>query len=101
MSLVDMAGEAFVIATVVVAALALACVWYLLFGRNRNASIDSIAVLPFQNKSVNTDAEYLFDGLTYRLSQLPNLKVSATSSVFRYSSASHVPVIVRFSDGEK
>jgi TolB-like protein len=77
-----------VIAIVAAAAIALACVSYLLFGRNGNASIDSIAVLPFQNKSVNTDAEYLSDGLTesliYRLSQLPNLKVSATSSVFRY-----------------
>ncbi|MFZ0061207.1 MAG: protein kinase, partial [Pyrinomonadaceae bacterium] len=51
-------------------------------------AIDSIAVLPFQNKSSDTDTEYLSDGLAesliYRLSQLPNLKVSPTSSVFRY-----------------
>jgi len=50
--------------------------------------ISSIAVLPFENKSGNPDSEYLSDGLTesliYRLSQLPNLKVSPTSSVLRY-----------------
>jgi len=55
---------------------------------NKTASIESIAVLPFQNKSGNADSEYLSDGLTesliYRLSQLPNLKVSPTSSVMRY-----------------
>jgi TolB-like protein len=50
--------------------------------------INSIAVLPFENRSGNPDSEYLADGLAesliYRLSQLPNLKVSPTSSVFRY-----------------
>lgn len=51
-------------------------------------TIESVAVLPFENKSGNADSEYLSDGLTesliYRLSQLPNLKVSPTSSVIRY-----------------
>jgi TolB-like protein len=50
--------------------------------------VDSIAVLPFQNKSADSDSDYLSDGLSesliYRLSQLPNLKVSPTSLVFRY-----------------
>jgi len=50
--------------------------------------ISSIAVLPFENRSGNSDADYLSDGLAesliYRLTQLPNLKVSPTSSVFRY-----------------
>ncbi len=50
--------------------------------------INSIAVLPFQNKSGDPNTEYLSDGLAesliYRLSQLPNLKVSPTSSVIRY-----------------
>ncbi len=49
--------------------------------------INSIAVLPFENKSSDADTDYLSDGLAesliYRLSQLPNLKVSPTSSVFR------------------
>jgi TolB-like protein/Tfp pilus assembly protein PilF len=50
--------------------------------------INSIAVLPFENRSGDADSEYLSDGLAesliYRLSQLPDLKVSPTSSVFRY-----------------
>ncbi len=50
--------------------------------------IDSIAVLPFQNTSGGSDTEYLSDGLAesliYRLSQIPELKVSPRSSVFRY-----------------
>ena len=53
-----------------------------------NAAIGSIAVLPFQNKSIDADTDYLSDGLTesliYRLSQLPNLKVSPASAVMRY-----------------
>src|SRR5262245_57113029 len=56
-------------------------------GSNRN-QINSIAVLPFENRSGNADSDYLSDGLAesllYRLSQLPNLKVSPTSSVLRY-----------------
>jgi len=51
-------------------------------------TVESIAVLPFENRSTDTDTEYLSDGLAesliYRLSQLPNLKVSPTSSVMRY-----------------
>ena len=50
--------------------------------------VNSIAVLPFENRSGSGDAEYLSDGLAdsliYRLSQLPNVKVSPTSSVMRY-----------------
>jgi serine/threonine-protein kinase len=53
-------------------------------------SIDSIAVLPFQNRGSDAGPEYLSDGLAesliYRLSRLPNLKVSPPSSVFRYQS---------------
>jgi len=52
------------------------------------SQINSIAVLPFVNVGGNPDSEYLSDGLAesliYRLSQLPNLKVSPTSSVLRY-----------------
>ena len=55
---------------------------------SNSAPINSIAVLPFENKSGNADSDYLSDGLAesliYRLSQLPNLKVSPRSSVFRY-----------------
>jgi len=49
---------------------------------------DSIAVLPFATQSADEDSEYLSYGLTesiiYRLSQLPHLKVSPTSTVFTY-----------------
>ena len=50
--------------------------------------IKSIAVLPFLNKTADASSEYLSDGLTesliFRLSRLPDLKVSPTSSVIRY-----------------
>lgn len=53
-----------------------------------SGAINSIAVLPFENRSGSADADYLSDGLAdsliYRLSQLPTLKVSPTSSVMRY-----------------
>ena len=53
-----------------------------------NKQIESIAVMPFVNKSGNADVEYLSDGMTETLigslSQLPNLSVKARSSVFRY-----------------
>ena len=50
--------------------------------------ISSIAVLPFENRSGSSDTDYLSDGLAdsliYRLTQLPDLKVSPTSAVMRY-----------------
>jgi len=53
--------------------------------------IGSIAVLPFENRSGNADNDYLSDGLTdsliFRFSQLPDLKVSPTSSVMHYKGA--------------
>jgi|CXWL01.1.fsa_nt_gi TolB-like protein len=53
-----------------------------------SGAINSIAVLPFQNRSGDPNSEYLSDGLAesliYRLSQLPDLKVSPTSSVIQY-----------------
>ena len=59
-----------------------------LIGSPTDKAIESVAVLPFENKSGNADSEYLSDGLSesliYRLSQLSNLKVSPRSSVFRY-----------------
>jgi serine/threonine-protein kinase len=66
--------------------------------RPTEAAIESIAVLPFQNRSMEADTEYLSDGLAesliYRLSQLPNLKVSPTSSVFTYKNKEIDPVKV-------
>ena len=61
-------------------------------------AIESIAVLPFQNRSTEADTEYLSDGLAdslnYRLSQLPNLRVSPSSSVFSYKNKEIDPVTV-------
>jgi serine/threonine-protein kinase len=60
--------------------------------------IDSIAVLPFQNKSSDSESEYLSDGLAesliFGLSQLPKLKVSPTNTVFRYKNKEIDPVQV-------
>ena len=57
-------------------------------GRNSNAAINSIAVMPFVNESGKAEVEYLSDGMTETLitslSQIPNLNVKARSSVFRY-----------------
>jgi serine/threonine protein kinase/Tfp pilus assembly protein PilF len=50
--------------------------------------IDSLAVLPFVNVGGDPNSEYLADGISESLinslSQLPNLKVIARNSVFRY-----------------
>ena len=63
-----------------------------------SAPINSIAVLPFQNKNSDADTEYLSDGLAesliYRLAQLPNLKVSPSSSIFRYKGKDIDPIKV-------
>jgi TolB-like protein/tetratricopeptide (TPR) repeat protein len=55
-----------------------------------NRSIDSLAVLPLMNSSGDPNLQYLSDGLTESiinsLSQLPQLRVMARSTVFRYKS---------------
>jgi len=54
----------------------------------RDRSIKSLAVLPFVNGSGDPQMDYLSDGLTesiiLSLSQLPQLRITAQSSVFRY-----------------
>ena len=75
-----------VIALVVLIALGVG--GYIYLGRSSVVRIGSIAVMPFENRSGSSDTDYLSDGLTdsliFRLSQLPDLKVSPTSSVMRY-----------------
>jgi TolB-like protein/Flp pilus assembly protein TadD len=79
-----------VIAGLLIGSIAVAIVigGYFYSARKSSAPIDSIAVLPFNNQNNDAEAEYLADGLAesliYRLSQLPSLKVSPTSSVIRY-----------------
>jgi TolB-like protein len=73
-------------------------VGYRYFRSSGDAPIKSIAVLPFQNRSDDADTDYLSDGLAesliFRLSQLPGLKVSPTSSVTRYKGKEIDPVKV-------
>ncbi|HTR23903.1 MAG TPA: protein kinase [Terriglobales bacterium] len=61
---------------------------YFLRNKSQSGKIESIAVLPFVNATNDPKNEYLSDGLTEglisNLSQLPNLKVMARSTVFRY-----------------
>jgi eukaryotic-like serine/threonine-protein kinase len=71
----------------IAAALALSGIGLYLFSL-RDKAIDSVAVLPFANESADPQMEYLSDGITESLirslSQLPDLKVSARASVFRF-----------------
>jgi eukaryotic-like serine/threonine-protein kinase len=61
---------------------------YLLRSKSQTSEVKSIAILPFVNATTDVNNEYLSDGLTESLigtlSQLPNLKVMARSTVFRY-----------------
>jgi len=81
---------AIVVAVIVAALVAALGAFFVNSYRSKTSekSIESIAVLPFENRSGNPDTDYLSDGLAesliFRLSQLPNLKVSPTSSVMRY-----------------
>jgi TolB-like protein/Flp pilus assembly protein TadD len=81
---------AIVVAVILTAAVAAVTAIVVDSYRSRNSvqSIQSIAVLPFENKNSDADTDYLSDGLAdsliFRLSQLPGLKVSPATSVLRY-----------------
>jgi eukaryotic-like serine/threonine-protein kinase len=61
---------------------------YFVRGRSESHKINSIAVLPFVNATGDPSNEYLSDGLTESListlSQFPNFKVMARSTVFKF-----------------
>lgn len=61
---------------------------YIYLAPNTSSKIDSIAVLPFENLSGNSDLDYLSDGLSdsliERFSQLPQLKVISRNSSFKF-----------------
>lgn len=76
-------------AVAAVLAVALAASAYLYLSRGRSAiAKNSIAVLPFQNASGDPDVEYLSDGISESLinslSQLPNVRVLARSTMFSF-----------------
>jgi len=81
-----------VAAVILVAAIGAFFLWH---GRSSAGQIDSIAVLPFVNATNDPANEYMSDGLTDSLigalSQMPNLKVMARSTVFRYKGNQDLP----------
>jgi eukaryotic-like serine/threonine-protein kinase len=82
-------------ASTVVIVVALAAGWYYLLHSARGA-IRSVAVLPLVNTNPNSDLDYLADGITdgviNHLSRLPQLRVMARSTVFRYRQAQQDPI---------
>ena len=75
------------LAAVLLVAAAVAAVYFLRI-RSETRKINSIAVLPFVNATSDAGNDYLGDGLTESLigtlSQLPDLRVLARSTVFRF-----------------
>lgn len=69
--------------------------YYFAFLSNGTSKIGTIAVLPFVNAAGETSSEYLADGfsqaLINNLSQLPELKVIAGSSTFKYKNVDFDP----------
>ncbi|HEX6729221.1 MAG TPA: protein kinase [Pyrinomonadaceae bacterium] len=83
------------LAALIIASVAIVAIGGAIFGlrsyfqsRGGDAAVDSIAVLPFVNQNNDPEMEYRSDGLTESiinsLAQLPNVRVIARSSVFRY-----------------
>ena len=76
------------VAAVLIVAVAAAAYWLYSTSAAKTKKIDSIAVLPFVNGTADSNNEYLSDGLTESLigtlSQVPDLKVMARSTVFRF-----------------
>jgi serine/threonine protein kinase/tetratricopeptide (TPR) repeat protein len=67
---------------------AVAATVYFVHERSATRKISSIAVLPFVNATADPNNDYLSDGLTESLisslSQLPDIKVMARSTVFKF-----------------
>ena len=67
-------------------------------GRETEPGIASLAVLPFENVSADPETEYVADGITEslinRLAQLPELRVMARSTVFRFKTQMADPIAI-------
>ena len=86
-----------VVVLIVIAAVAFGIRSYL-HAENTEVAVESIAVIPFVNQDNDPSSEWISDGLTEsiinNLTQLPNLKVIARSSVFRYKGKQVDPLAV-------
>lgn len=82
----------------IVAAAAVFSIRSYFHAQSTELAVDSIAVIPFENQNKDPGAEWISDGLTEsiinNLTQLPNLKVIARSSVFRYKGKQTDPLAV-------
>jgi serine/threonine-protein kinase len=69
-----------------------------LHASSTEVAVESIAVIPFVNENRDPSAEWISDGLTEsiinKLTQVPNLKVIARSSVFRYKGQDIEPITI-------
>jgi serine/threonine protein kinase/tetratricopeptide (TPR) repeat protein len=85
------------IAVVCVLSLVIAATAYWRFVRpaSHTSSIDSVAVMPFENQTHDQQVEYLSDGVTESLinslSRLSHIRVSARNSVFSYKNQAAQP----------
>ena len=93
-------AAAIVISVLVVAVLAVVAVAATSYfhASTTESAIESVAVIPFANQEKDPNNDWISDGLTESiinsLTQLPNLKVIARSSVFRYKGQQTDPVLV-------
>jgi len=89
------AGAVLVLIAAAAAVFGIRSYWH---ASNTLVAVESIAVIPFENQNKDPGAEWISDGLTEsiinNLTQLPNLKVIARSSVFRYKGKQTDPIAV-------
>ena len=82
-------GKRRTVAWAIAALLLTACIAVGIYWKgSRTSAIDSIAVLPLENRSKNADADYISDGITESvnnsLARLPNLRVIPHSVALHY-----------------
>ncbi len=69
--------------------------WFLINWWKRDAAINSLAVLPLvsiaPDAQIDSLADGVIEGVIAQLSQLPDLRVMARSTVFRYKNQAHDP----------